>query len=99
MIIEASKLAPIQRPLKKWMEHFTQIEFFKLQLMIFLIILNSLKTPINDWCANITPKLKNIRNTLRKQGGFFDIFFNLDDFLKFVSFGSNISKKTQHFYV
>ena len=33
-----------------------------------------LNTPFEVWCANIAPKLKNIQNTLRKQG-FFDIFF------------------------
>ena len=35
-----------------------------------------LNTPFEVWCANIAPKLKNIRNTLRKQG-FFDIFFSI----------------------
>ena len=33
-----------------------------------------LNMPFEVWCANIAPKLKNIRNTLRKQG-FFDIIF------------------------
>ena len=50
------------------------------------------------WCANISPKLKNIQNTVRKQG-FFDIFFNFDDFSKFVPFKGNISAKTQQFYL
>jgi hypothetical protein len=54
--------------------------------------------PFEVWCANIAPKLKNIQNTPRKQG-FFDIFFNFDDFLKFVPFGGNVSIKTQQFYL
>ena len=33
-----------------------------------------LNTPFEVWCANIAPKLKNIQNTLIKQG-FFYIFF------------------------
>ena len=32
MIIEASKLAPIQRPLKKWTEHFTHLDFFQITI-------------------------------------------------------------------
>jgi hypothetical protein len=52
-----------------------------------------LNTPIEVWCANIAPKLKNIRNTLRKQG-FFDIF---DDFSKFVLFGAILAQKLNSF--
>ena len=33
-----------------------------------------LNTPLEVWCAKIAPKLKNIRNTLKKQF-FFDSFF------------------------
>ena len=56
-----------------------------------------LSTPFEVWCNNIAPKLKNIQNTLRKHV-FFDIFFNFDDFLKFVPFGGNLRTKTQQFY-
>ena len=44
-----------------------------------------LNMPFEVWCANIAPKLKNIQNTLRKQG-FIDFFFNFDNFMKFVPF-------------
>ena len=53
-----------------------------------------LNLTLEVWCANIAPKFKNIQNTLRKQG-FFDTFFNFDDFLKFVPFWGNLSAKTQ----
>ena len=43
-----------------------------------------LNMPFEVWCVNIAPKLKNIRNTLWKQG--FLTFFT-----KFVPFGGNIS--------
>merc|ERR1712086_910930 len=39
-----------------------------------------LNTPFEVWCTNAAPKLKNIRNTLRKH-----------DFSKFVPFGGNLS--------
>jgi hypothetical protein len=35
-----------------------------------------LNTPFEVWCANVAPKLKNIRNTIRKQI-FFEIFFSI----------------------
>ena len=44
------------------------------------------------------PKLKNIQNTLRKQG-FLTFFFNFDNFSKFVPFWGNSSAKTQQFYL
>ena len=45
----------------------------------------SLNTPFEVWCANIAPKLKNIWNTLRKQG-FFDIFFQFWRFFEVYAF-------------
>ena len=57
-----------------------------------------LNTPFEVWCANIAPKLKNIQITSRKQV-FWHFFFNFDDFLKFVPFWSNLSAKTQQFYL
>ena len=50
------------------------------------------------WCANIAPKLKNIGNTLRKQG-FLTFFFNFDSFLKFVPFWGNISAPNLKWHV
>ena len=44
-----------------------------------------LNTPFEVWRANIAPKLKNIRNTLRKQG-FFDIFFQFWQFFEVCEF-------------
>ena len=44
-----------------------------------------LNMPFEVWCANIAPKLKNIWNTLRKQG-FFDIFFQFWQFFKVCAF-------------
>ena len=44
-----------------------------------------LNMPFEVWCANIAPKLKNIQNTLRKQG-FFDIFFQFWRFFKVCAF-------------
>jgi hypothetical protein len=41
-----------------------------------------LNMPFEVWRANIAPKLKNIGNTLRKQG-FFDIFFQFWQFWQF----------------
>ena len=51
-----------------------------------------LNMPYEVWCNNIAPKLKNIENTLRKQG-FFDFFFNFNNFLKFVPLVGNLSAK------
>ena len=42
-----------------------------------------LNMPFEVWCANIAPKLKKIRNTLRKQGFFFDILMILQSFCLF----------------
>ena len=56
-----------------------------------------LNTPFEVWSANIAPKLKNIRNTLRKQG-FFDIFFSI--FMIFQSlclFGAILAQKLNSF--
>ena len=51
-----------------------------------------LNTPFVVWCANIAHKLKNIQNTLRKQGCLAFFFFNFDDFSKFVPFGGNLTQ-------
>ena len=57
-----------------------------------------LNTPFEVWCTKVAPKLKNIWNTLRKQG-FFYFFFCFDNFSKFVPFGGNLSARTQQFYL
>ena len=44
-----------------------------------------LNTPFEVWRANIASKLKNIQNTLRKQG-FFDIFFQFWQFFEVCAF-------------
>ena len=54
-----------------------------------------LNTPFEVWCANIAPKLKNIRNTLRKQCFFYILF----QFSKFVPFWGNLSARAQQFYL
>ena len=53
-----------------------------------------LNTPFEVWCANVAPKLKNIQNAYIT----FYIFFNFDNFLKFVPFWGNSSAKTQRLY-
>jgi hypothetical protein len=56
-----------------------------------------LNTPFEVWSANITPKLKNIRNTLRKLG-FFDIFFPiLTIFQSLCLFGVILAQKLNSF--
>ena len=42
-------------------------------------------TPLDVWCAKIAPKLKNIRNTLRKHG-VFDIFLQFRRFFELCAF-------------
>jgi hypothetical protein len=56
-----------------------------------------LNTPFEVWSANIAPKLKNIRNTLRKQG-FFDICFSiLTIFRSLCLFGAILAQKLNSF--
>jgi hypothetical protein len=56
-----------------------------------------LNTPVEVWSANITPKLKNIRNNLRKLG-FFDIFFPiLTIFRSLCLFGAILAQKLNSF--
>jgi hypothetical protein len=56
-----------------------------------------LNTPFEIWCDKITPKLKNIQNTLRKQG-FFDIFFSiLMIFLSLCLFGAILAQELDSF--
>jgi hypothetical protein len=59
--------------------------------------LGPLNTPFEVWSANIAPKLKNIRNTLRKQG-FFDIIFSiLTIFRSLCLFGTILAQKLNCF--
>ena len=58
-----------------------------------------LNMPFEVWCANIAPKLKNIRNTLRKQA-FFDIFFQFLQFFEVCAFlGQYLRKNSTVLFV
>ena len=52
--------------------------------------------PLEIRFAKIAPKLKNICKSVGKQC-FFDIFFNFDNFLKFVPYMDNLSAKSRFF--
>ena len=52
-----------------------------------------LNTPFEVWCANIPPKLKNIQNTLRKQGFFWHFFSILMIFRSLCLLGAILMQK------
>ena len=54
-------------------------------LMCQKMLQGPLNTPFEVWRTNIASKLKNIQNTLRKQG-FFDILFQFWHFFKVCAF-------------
>ena len=55
-----------------------------------------LSTPFEVWCAKIALKLKNIQKSQRKQG-FFDLFFNFDDFRSLCLFGAILAQELNSF--
>ena len=76
--------------------HFLKPETNKGDFRLYFVwVEKSCRGLFEVWFANIAPKMKEIKNTLRKQG----FFYNFDGFSKFVSFGGNISTKTQQFYL
>ena len=56
-----------------------------------------LNMPFEVWWANIAPKLKNIQNTLKKQGVFLTFFFNFDEFWSLCLFGAILAQKLNGF--
>ena len=58
-----------------------------------------LNTLLEVWRANIALKMKKIWKSQRKQGFFFTSFLQFWWFLKFVSFGGNLSAKGKQFHL
>ena len=70
---------------KKFRKYFILLPPFHLIMWFMKLPKNFEKHEV--WCANIAPKLKNIRNTLRKQGFFWHFFKILMIFQSFAFLG------------